>query len=377
VANDFTAFFERLTAASAEYNQAVVGEVSALNAVYTDMSAEAGRNGQTIRVPFADVGAFTDQGALDWTFEDQVPTSIDLTIAEHPGKAIIVRDFEQTQTSSQLIVQYLDPMRKRAMEYANGRLFAQITTGNFNTYPPLSSAIGTLAIGDARQAWNILVRNKVPIRDTSDSAILYHTDVHANTLTDTTWYQENLVGAVIAKDTRQNIAYGDANVAFRFRRMHDQQAVTGTAAVAGTHAVTAGSASVVGTTTAYGPTTTPVGSWLVFSSQPTQSYQVVAIADATHITISPAYNGTTNGAATATRVTYTGVAMHRFAMALVTRTLPLINNSAVSSTIIDLGGLPVRMQMSYQHPKDGAMLTMDYVMGVKVIRPSFGIVINS
>jgi hypothetical protein len=205
------------------------------------------------------------------------------------------------------------------------------------------------------------------------ASILYHSDIHANTLTDTNWYQESLVSAVIAADTRRNVAMGEANVAFRFNRAYDQQAPVGTAAVTGTLNLVNGSNAVVGTGTAF--TAGMVGSWI--NTPDLKQYQIQSFTDATHITLGQAYGGTTNATATVTRVTYVCVAMHKYAIALVVRPLPMENGPQVASRLINLGGLPVRAQLSYQHLKNGYVFTMDYCMAVKVVRPSFGIVINA
>jgi hypothetical protein len=57
--------------------------------------------------------------------------------------------------------------------------------------------------------------------------------------------------------------------------------------------------------------------------------------------------------------------------------LPLENGPQVASRLMDLAGLPVRAQLSYQHLKNGWVFTMDYVMAVKVVRPGFGVILNS
>lgn len=378
MANDITAFFERLTAASGEFNAALVGELNALDAVYLNLSPEAARKGQTLRIPFPDLGAFVDQAANDWVLEDVTIPFTDIAFGERPGKGILIDDFSQTLTSSNIIDLILAPMWMRAMEYANGRIFDQVTAANFNTYPAIQCAPGTVAIGDVRLAWNTLVRNKIPLKSMGSGSILYHPDVHANTLTDTNWYQESLVSAVIAKDTRQNVAQGEANVAFRFNRRFDQQAKTSTTALAGTVAVSSSSspASVVGTTTTF-TTAAPVGSWINFGSDTVNQYQVKTVTDDTHLTLAQNYAGTTNASTTATRTTYLGVAMNRNAICLAVRPMPMSNGEGITSRLIKLGPLPVRAQMSYQHLKDGFMFTMDYVMVAKVIRPAFGIILQS
>jgi hypothetical protein len=375
MANVITAFFERLTAAEGAYNDAKVSELAALGAVWLDLRPEAARQGQTIRLYFPDLGPFIDQGNNDWVTQELNPTYIDVPFGQRPGTGIVIRDMEQVLTSTNIVEQFIDPAHKRAMEYANGQIWAQVTAANFNTYPAIACAPGTFGIGDARLAWNILKRNKVPISGPDNASILYHTDVHANTLTDSNWYQESLVGAMIARDTRQNVAQGDANLAFRFRRAHDQQATTAQTSIATTHAVTNGSAAVTGTTSAY-TTTAPVGSWITFGSD-LVSYQVKTVTDDTHIILSQPYAGTTSASTTATRTTYVGVAMHKYAIALAVRPLELPNSDGVSSRLMNLGGLPVRAQVSYQHLKGGHVLTWDYVMVCRVIRPDFGVVFTS
>lgn len=114
MANTITGFLERLTAAAGDYNAAKVGTLSALDAVFLDVRPEVARMGQAIRVYYPDVAAFTDQAANDWTPEDLNPSYVDVPFGQRPGKAILVRDFEQFQTSTDIIEQFIDPNYKRA-----------------------------------------------------------------------------------------------------------------------------------------------------------------------------------------------------------------------------------------------------------------------
>lgn len=378
MANDIRAFFTRLTAAANEYNKALVGTVSALDAVYLDLKPEPVTNTQTIRIFFPDVGEYTDQVANDWKPEDFATPWIDVPFGERPGKALKFHDFEQVLTNTDLIAQFLDPNYKRAMEYANGAIFRLINTANFNAYPPITTPTGQLDVPSARLAWNLLVRNKIPITGPADASILYHPDIHANTLTDTTWYQENLVGALIAQGTRQNAATPDtaANVAFNFTRRFDQQApTTDSAALTGTATVTNGSAAVTGAGSAF-LTQAPVGSWIKYGTDTTY-YPVKAVGSDTALTLGMNYTGTGGSGKAMVRTTYTGVAMHRYAIALAVRPLQLVNDGTTSSQIIKLKGLPIRMMVSYQHQLASYLLTFDYVMTAKVIRPNFGVVFQS
>ena len=401
MANNVQAFFERLTAAAGEYNKAKVGTLGALDAVYLDVRPEVARMGQTIRVYFPDVTAFTDQAANDWNPDNVNPNYVDVPFGQRPGKALLIRDFEQFQTSTDIIDQFIDPNFKRACEYANGEVFGQVTSSNFNVYGAISTTPAELDVASARLAWNMLTRNKVPVTDPANSTVLYHPDVHQNTLTDPAWSQENLVSAVIAQGARQDVADGGgertfplqgigaesaANQAFRFRRRFDQQAPTSQKGLtlAGTVAVTNGSTAVTGTTTSFltqvaAAVTSPTISntaWVTIGTDTTE-YPVASVTDATHLTLAIPYGGSTASGLTAYRRTYTGVAMHRYAIALAVRPLEIVNDGHVRSRLMMIKGLPIRMMLSYQHIKAGWLLTFDYGLVCKVIRPDFGVVFNS
>jgi hypothetical protein len=366
---------ERLTGAAGEYNKAKVGTLGALDAVFLDVRPEVARKGQTIRVYFPDVSAFVDQGANDWNPDDINPGFVDVPFGQRPGKAILVRDFEQFQTSTDIIEQFIDPNYKRAEEYANQQVFNLVSTTNFPTYAPITTQMAEVDIGSARLAWNLLKRNKVPISGPGDASILYHTDVHANTLTDTNWYQESLVSAVIAQSTRQesSVPGTAANVAFQFARRDDQQAPTSTTALPNTCTTTQNSTAV--TTSSGFNANTIAGCWLTFGTD-TQSYQVKSVTSDTALVLAQAYQNT--GAAYSTvRTTYTSLALHRYAIALAVRPLEIVNTGSVNSRLIMLKGLPMRLMLSYQHMKAGWLMTLDYGMVCAVIRPDFGVVLQS
>ncbi len=390
MANTINAFIERLTGAAGEFNKAKVGELGALDAVYLDVRPEVARMGQTIRVYFPDVAAFTDQAANDWSPEDVNPGYVDVPFGQRPGKAILIRDFEQFQTSTDIIDQFIDPNYKRAMEFANAQIFGLLNTSNFPltatapqqpSYPPVTTgSLAKLPIGSAQLMWNLLIRNKIPIVSEENATILYHPDVHANTLTDTNWYQESLVSAVIAQGTRQNAAepMSRSNTAFNFRRRHDVQAPTAqTASLTGTVTVTNGSTAVTGSSTTFTSQAT-AGSWVTFGTSAgvydTVPYFVQSVTSDTALVLGQAYQGSLSGGGNLyTRTTYTGIAMHRYAIALAVRPLEIVNNGQVSSRLIMLRGLPMRLMLSYQHLKSGWLMSLDYGMVTKVIRPDFGV----
>ena len=420
MANNVTGFLERLTAAAGQYNRAKVGTVQALQGVFLDVRPEVARKGQTIRVYFPDVQAFTDQAANDWFPDDVNPNYVDVPFGQRPGKAILIRDFEQFQTSTDIIEQFIDPNYKRAMEYANGQIWAQINTTNFSAsttpagYGAIQTLTGNVDVGSVKLAWDILKRNKVPISGPADASILYHTDVHANTLTDTSWYQESLVSAVIARGVREDAAitaqgggegnnlggdFGRAasggNTAFQFARRDDQQAPTSTTLLSGTVTMTGGTPYVITsngtpwtvtpTQQTGGPGLGPVvaGSWLTFSTSNTSitdsvSYPVQSVTSTSTLQLGIPYGGSISGAGNYVyRTTYTGIAMHRYAIALAVRPLEIVNDGNIQSRLIMVQGLPMRLMLSYQHLKAGWLLTLDYGMVCAVIRPDFGVILQS
>lgn len=377
--NNFDAFFERLTAASGDYNKATVGALNFLDVVHKDVRPEVARIGQTIRVPYPDADAFADQGLNGWT-----PVGANLTagykevvIGTRPGKPMLVHDFEQFQTSSDLIENFLDPYYKRAAEFANGAVAAAITTANFNVIPVLQSAsIGGLGIADAANAWDALVDQKVPVTDQGNAALVMHNNVHRATLLSSEWSQENQVGAIIAANTRLNAADGAAAQAFNFRRVWDQQApVTMSANLTGTVSVTNGSATVTGSGTQFA-TELAVGAVVQFQGDATP-YRVAAIASATSLTLAQIFNGTTATGRTYQRRTYVTAAIHKHAMVLAMRPLPLVNEGGVTSRLMMVKGIPLRVQASYQHQLGGWLVTVDFAMGVAVLRPNFAALIKS
>jgi hypothetical protein len=400
VANQITAFLERLTAAQGEYNKAKVGELSAMDSVYLDFRAEVARMGQTIRAYYPDLLPFTDQAANDWNPDPLNTNYVDVPFGQRPGKAIIIRDFEQFQTNTDIIEQYLDPMYKRALEFANGAIFSQVNQTNFNTtaqvagsglypsYVPITTAPSTVDVGSAKLAWNLFKRNKIPTNP-ADLSILYHPDCHANTLIDPAWGQENLVSAVIAQGARNDAAEeGMSNQAFKFKRRHDVQSPTTTSAtLTGTVTVANGSTTVTGSSTKFTTTVAPgpntysanpgqVG-WVQFvGDSPLVSYPMQVNTD-TSGTLLQAYQGSQTSGVSFNKLSYTGLALHRYAMVLAVRPLELVNTGGVTSRTIMLKGIPIRVMISYPHIKAGWMLTADYGMVAKVVRPDFGVILNS
>ena len=377
MANDVSAFLETLVAASGDFNAPKVGALSFLDGVYLDVRPEVARNGKTITISFPDVQPFTDQAGNDWTPEDVTPGFVQVVFNERPGKAILIRDFDQWQSATEIIEKFYKPMYNRGLEYFNARIAAQITTGNFNAYAPIQGlSPAKVSVADATRAWNALAGGKVPVNDPGMLGLFTHNDVHAAMLQDAAWTQESLVSAAIAKQAREA---ADLGVAFNFRKLWDQQSPKTSATLTGTLAVNDGSATVTGTGTSF---TTQCAAYqnITFAGDPTGTpYRIKSVTSDTALVLASNYNGNGSNLAgsAATVATYTNVAMHKYAIALAVRPLELVNDGHVHSRLVMLAGIPFRVMLSYQHRNSGYLLSVDCGCAVKVIRPDFGVIVKS
>ena len=104
---------------------------------------------------------------------------------------------------------------------------------------------------------------------------------------------------------------------------------------------------------------------------------MASVASDTALTLTQQYQATGGSGVTYKRTQYTCVAMHRYAIALAVRPLEIVNDGHIHSRLVMMNGLPFRVVVAWNHQKSGWMLTMDYGMVAKVIRPDFGVVIQA
>ena len=341
------------------------------------MQSETGRAGKTVQVYFPDVGAFTDAGVADWSPEDMDLDYIDVVFDQHPGKAKLIRDFEQWQTAVSILDKLLDPAFKRGLEYFNGLIAGLITNANFNSNAIIVGATpGEVTVNDAATAWDTLATAKVPVRDTPNLSLFTHNTVHRKMLVDTAWSQENLVGAMIAQRAARRRTWVKPSTS--------PSAGTSSASrkparrVTGTVSGSAASGTVTGSSTTFASGTAAqlveVGDRVTIAGD-TTLYTITAIASDTSLTVSPVLATAPSGAVM-TQAGYTCLAMHKYAIALAVRPLELVNDGTVQSRIVKLMGIPFRVMVSYQHLKGGYLLTIDCGAAIQVIRPDFGVLIK-
>ena len=148
----------------------------------------------------------------------------------------------------------------------------------------------------------------------------------------------------------------------------------------GTVTATTSSPTVSGSNTLF-TTQLSVGQWLVFSSDATKTpYQIQSIASNTSLTLSSNVAAAANGSGqTATVQGYNSLAYHEYAIALALRPIftPPEAGDVVDVTYINLKGIPLRVMVSYQHIYQALYVTVDYGYALGVMRPDFGVVIQT
>jgi hypothetical protein len=89
--------------------------------------------------------------------------------------------------------------------------------------------------------------------------------------------------------------------------------------------------------------------------------------------------GTTVGANLTTVQSFTNLALHEYAIALALRPIatPDEARNVVDVSYIDLMGIPLRVMVSYVHIYQALFVTVDFGYALGVIRPDFGVIIQS
>lgn len=149
--------------------------------------------------------------------------------------------------------------------------------------------------------------------------------------------------------------------------------------LAGTVSVTNGSAAVTGSGTSF-TSALSVGQWLIFSGDPTKTpYQVLAISSATALTLAANYAGATASGITAKVQSYTSLAMHRYSIACAMRPIatPETAKRVADVVYLNIRGIPMRVMRSYVHIYMAEFVTVDFGYALGVIRPQFGVIIQS
>jgi hypothetical protein len=146
---------------------------------------------------------------------------------------------------------------------------------------------------------------------------------------------------------------------------------------------------ITGTSTQFQTGTPPLtpGQWISIAGDTnagSQLYQVATITSATAGTVVGTAAGTgwptsSISTAAATVQSYTNLALHEYAVALALRPIatPDEARNVVDVSYIDLMGIPLRVMVSYVHIYQALFVTVDFGYALGVIRPDFGVIIQS
>ncbi len=154
--------------------------------------------------------------------------------------------------------------------------------------------------------------------------------------------------------------------------------------VSGTVTTTLGSTTVT-TGTASVIVAANIGQWLTFSATGavatgTNFYQIVSITDSTHVVLAtPVQAADVVSGGIATVQSYTNLALHEYAIALALRPIatPDEARNVVDVSYMDLMGIPLRVMVSYVHIYQALFVTVDFGYALGVIRPDFGVIIQT
>ncbi len=123
------------------------------------------------------------------------------------------------------------------------------------------------------------------------------------------------------------------------------------------------------------------GQWLIFANDPTSTpYQIQTVGTTTITLASPVGSQLSSySAQNVTVKSYTNLALHEYAIALALRPIatPSEAQNVVDVSYIDLMGIPLRVMVSYVHIYQALYVTVDFGYALGVIRPDFGVIINT
>ena len=349
--NAVSSFFQTLVAETAKASALLAPTWNLAGSIYWDYSPVAASLGQTINIPIpvdptGQPNPPGDAGSADITLSDINFATVPVVFNMHPHFSYVVRDFEQFNSPTLVRTVFADAGMKAVKSYINKQIANLITTANFPT-----------------NLWNGTNHNFVagtvfyPVtgatgKNLSVAEFLYPTATNAGLFS----RLSDLL--VPVQDDPQNMSIVLPTVPYA--RILDASASGGSNDPAWTNAFQAG-------------------------MQITQAARQSGVMPTSYgCTFKLDQQMPTTGTAP-TRV-FTGLYLHRYAIAAVSRPLPEPDGKVVDYQYIrmaanpDYAGpkgmleLPLRVMVGYnQYPKQGYIVTIDAGMGLKVVRDSMAI----
>lgn len=335
MANSITSFFQTVVTAAVEASQLLAPTWKAIESIYWDYRPEEAALGQTLNVPIPNdpTAGVVDNGAGDIVLNDIGFSTTPIIYNRHPTYAYVVRDFEQFNSPEMIRTVFMDAAMKGIKNNVNAAICSLFTTAaqpnglgtGANGIPANTTISATghvVTVPQFLQAMSVLAKQNVPVAN--DPSNMHF------------------------------LLYPDAYMSL-------MDGTTGGAGAAWVQAFIAG-----GETAKYVH---------MRGDMPTAYGMTLRLDQQMPTTVPGGGSGTS-----------TGVYMHRYAVAGVTRPLPKPDEKVVDYTYVNFAAnpmygetlgdgappsFPVRVMVGYnQYPKQGYIVSIDAGYGLSVVRPN-------
>jgi hypothetical protein len=206
MANDVSAFFQVLAAATQEASQVLAPTWNAAQSVYVDYKPEAATIGQTLNVaiPQDPTNSVSDVGTGDMNLVDISFTSVPIVMNRHPEIGYLIRSFEQFNSPIAVRNVFLDAALKAIKTDINKKITGLFTTTNFVTNSAISTTTGLVSTTQFLQGQAALLDQNVPaINDPANMSLLLPSVPYTKVEGDANWTQAQIAGNQRAEDIHE------------------------------------------------------------------------------------------------------------------------------------------------------------------------------
>lgn len=197
MANTTTGLFETLVVPSAiEAAQSLKYTKATAGSIFWDFKASGGKIGQTlnINIPSVAEGDAQDIGGGPLQPTDTDHSSVALVLDQHPSVSFVIKSWDDVRTPEDLTKTYMKPKLEALLRYINGQVCGLVTEAALNSYTAITGGADIFSRANLGTAWANLAGAGVPVYDSGNVFFITHPLVYANMMSDTSFYQESVVG---------------------------------------------------------------------------------------------------------------------------------------------------------------------------------------
>lgn len=336
MANSVTSFYQTVVTAAVEASQLLAPTWKAMESIYWDYRPEEAALGQTLNVPIPGdpTSGVQDTGAGDIVLQDIGFSTTPIIFNRHPSFSYVVRDFEQFNSPELIRRVFMDAAMKGVKNFVNQQVCNLFTTSaqpiglgtGANGIPgnaSIPTTVHVITVPQFLTAMSALAKQNVPVaNDPMNMHLILYPDPYMSLMDGTT-------GGSGAAWNQAFIAGG-----VTAEHVHER------------------------------------------GDMPTSYGMTLRLDQQMPVTIPGGGTGSTS----------TGVYMHRYAIAGVTRPLPKPDDKVVDYTYVNFAAnpmfddtfgegarpsFPIRVMVGYnQYPKQGYIVSIDAGFGLSVVRPN-------